>query len=210
MLLLRRARIGCSTEKHKWRAEKSHSTTRRYKDARIWPQLTILSLWTRRRSSCRPTAWLRPRFLPGLPGLSAHKLVQYWSRTPADRPTFSPRRLLVSLPHHGEWWEPARAVRRGAAPSSGAPGASSASRSEGPGWLAERATHRKGDPSEERPIGRATDREGRPIGRSTHRQTGRATTADGRAKITPKKVLGSPGRLAPRFAPRRQKGTTRV
>ena len=116
---------------HKWHAEKSHSTTRRYKDARIWPQLTILSLWTRRRSSCRPTAWLRPQFLPGLPGLSAHKLVQYWSRTPADRPTFSPRRLLVSLPHHGEWWEPARAVRRGAAHGSGGRDAFSASRSAG-------------------------------------------------------------------------------
>ena len=52
---------------------------------------------------------------PGLPGLSAHKLVQYWSWAPADRPTFSLRRLLVSLPHHGKWWEPARALRRGAA-----------------------------------------------------------------------------------------------
>ena len=107
------------------RRKVTQRTTRRYKDARIRPQLTILSLWTRRRSFCRPTAWLRPRFLPGLPGLSAHKLVQYWSRTPADRPTFSPRRLLVSLPHHGEWWEPARAVRRGAAPGGGSPGASS-------------------------------------------------------------------------------------
>ena len=77
------------------------------------------------------TAWLRPRFLPGLSGLAAHKLVQYWSRTPADRPTFSPRRLLVSLPHHGEWWEPARAVRRGAAHGSGGRDAFSASRSEG-------------------------------------------------------------------------------
>ena len=115
----------------KWHAEKPHSTTRRYKDARIWPQLTILSLWTRRRSSCRPTAWLRPRFLPGLPGLSAHKLVQHWSRTPADRPTFPPRRLLVPLPHHGEWWEPARAVRRGAAHGSGGRDAFSASRSAG-------------------------------------------------------------------------------
>ena len=137
---------------HKWHAEKSHSTTRRYKDARIRPQLTILSLWTRRRSSCRPTAWLRPRFLPGLPGLSAHKLVQHWSRTPADRPTFPPRRLLVPLPHHGEWWEPARAVRRGAAHGSGGRDAFSASRSEGPDWPAERATRRKGDPSEGRPI----------------------------------------------------------
>ena len=50
---------------------------------------------------------------------------------PADRLTFSPRRLLVSLPHHGEWWEPARAVRRGAAHGSGGRDTFSASRSAG-------------------------------------------------------------------------------
>ena len=59
------------------------------------------------------------------------KIGQHWRGTPADRPTFLPRRLLVSLPHHGEWWEPARAVRRGAAHGSGGRDASSASRSAG-------------------------------------------------------------------------------
>ena len=51
---------------------------------------------------------------------------------PQIAPPFSPRRLRTSLPHHGERWEPGRAVRRGAAPSSFAPGAFSASRSEEP------------------------------------------------------------------------------
>ena len=84
------------------------------------------------------------------------KIGQHWWGTPADRPTSSPRRLRTSIPHHGERGEPGRAVWREAAPSSGAPGAFSASRSEGPDWLAERATRREGDPSEGRPVGRAT------------------------------------------------------
>ena len=41
------------------------------------------------------------------------------------------RRLLVSLPHHGKWWEPARAVQRGAAHGSGRRDAFSTSRSAG-------------------------------------------------------------------------------
>ena len=60
------------------------------------------------------------------------KTGQHWWGTPTDRPPFSPRRLRTSLPHHGEWREPGRAVWRGAAPSSFAPGAFSASRSEEP------------------------------------------------------------------------------
>ena len=47
------------------------------------------------------------------------------------RPTFSPRRLLALPPHHGEWQEPGRAVRRGAAHGNGARDASSTSHSEG-------------------------------------------------------------------------------
>ena len=80
------------------------------------------------------------------------KIGQHWWGTPADRPTSSPRRLRTSIPHHGERGEPGRAVWREAAPSSGAPGAFSASRSEGPDWLAERATRREGDPSPAMPI----------------------------------------------------------
>ena len=145
-----------------------------------------------RRESGR-SAWREAAPSTGAPtGYIWAKIGQHWWGTPVDRPTFSPRRLRTSLPHHGERWEPARALRRGAAPSSGGRDAFSASRSEGPGWLAERATHRKGDPSEERPIGRATHREGRPIGRAIHRKT----SSDGRAKITNKKVLGSRGRFA--------------
>ena len=60
------------------------------------------------------------------------KIGQHWWGTPADRPISSPRRLRTSIPHHGERGEPGRAVWREAAPSSGAPGAFSASRSEGP------------------------------------------------------------------------------
>ena len=79
-----------------------------------------------------------------------------------DAATFPPRRLLVSLPHHGEWRDPARAVRRGAAHGSGGRDAFSASRSEGPDWLAERVTRREGDPSEGRPISEGHPSEGDP------------------------------------------------
>ena len=51
---------------------------------------------------------------------------------------------------------------RGAAPSSGGRDAFSASRSEGPDWPAERATRRKGDPSEGRPISEGQPSEGDP------------------------------------------------
>ena len=68
------------------------------------------------------------------------KTGQHWWGTPADRPLVSPRRLRTSHPHHGERREPGRAVWRGAAPGSGVPGASSASRSEGPDWLAFEST----------------------------------------------------------------------
>ena len=132
------------------------------------------------------------------------KIGQHWWGTPADRPTSSPRRLRTSIPHHGERGEPGRAVWREAAPSSGAPGAFSASRSEGPDWLAERATRR--DPSGGRPVGRATRRKGDLYRKGTHRKvTHRKRSSDGRAKITKKKVFGSTAEIAARFTRRRRK-----
>ena len=135
------------------------------------PQLTILSLWTRRRSSCRPL--LRGSDHDFSPA-SRVCLPTNWSSTSHGRLQIGPpsrpgayssrfptmanggslgglrgerRRLAVAPQVH-----PPPHVQRGQAGSQR-------------GRPIGRATHRKSDPSEERPIGKGDPSEGRPIGR---------------------------------------------
>ena len=119
------------------------------------------------------SCWVRQRSTIDMHA-TYHCLYRPPPKLPPKPPPKSPP--LMPLPLLGGDWvgcccwrcAPLSGVLKLAAPSSGAPGAFSASRSEGPDWLAERATRRGG-----RPVGRATRREGdpsegRPVGRATY------------------------------------------
>ena len=75
--------------------------------------------------------------------------LQYSDAFIGDLATANAFDSLVPAPAHSANWQPMCAITctfievqtMSGAPSSGAPGASSASRSEGPGWLAGRAAH---------------------------------------------------------------------
>ena len=137
------------------------------KRARIWPQLAILSLWARRRSYLSPDCVAPATISPRPPGFvcpqtgpalvtdaykSAHLLAPAPTRLAPPPPTMANgggRRGLC-----GEWRRTAVAAETHSPPH----------------VQRARLARREGDPSEERPIGRATHRKSDPWGRATHRK----------------------------------------
>ena len=89
-------------------------------------------------SKCGSVRVLRLKSIRHTTGIPTCQLLRHreaygksYSCVPQDPAKVEKKATAVSLPHHGEWWEPARAVRRGAAHGSGGRDAFSASRSAG-------------------------------------------------------------------------------